>query len=163
MSNIEILKEKCIDFRGEYLCYLIGLDEDGDQICEIDGSESYCPNCIKKVVSEYNEKLARDYDIFRNNHDFNGCEDKVCKVDYATESNPEKDDFCICDKCGCEIDVGVLFTFSQEIDHWLDADINLNDISDQDAYRLYMCIESEDAKEKHPELTIKLREKIEKL
>ena len=160
MKTIEVLEKKHSDFQGSSLHYLIGEDKYEDQVCEIDGSESYCSDCIEHVVKERNEELKRiGYDEFYKIHDCSNSQ-KFKQVSYSTESSPERDDFELCENCGCEIDVAVLFTFDQEIEHWIDQDIDPDIISDQDAYRIYECITSLDAIERHPKSVEKLKEKI---
>lgn len=160
MKTLEILEAKHSAFCGSSLHYLIGIDEREDQVCEIDGYESYCSDCIDKIVKERNEELKRiGYEQFYKSHDCSSSEE-FRQISYSTESSPEKDDFELCENCGCEIDVAVLFTFDQEIEHWVDQDIDIDNISDQDAYRIYECITSLDAIEKHPKSVEKLKQKI---
>ena len=77
---------------------------------------------------------------------------------------PVYDDFKLCENCDSEIDVIVLFTFSQEIDHWIgeieNNNFSIDNISEQDAYRIYSCLTSEDAFEKHHKEVKKLRRLI---
>lgn len=163
MKTIEILEAKHSAFCGSSLHYLIGTDERECQVCEIDGSESYCSDCIGKIVKERNEELKRiGYEKFKDIHDCNSSS-KFKEIASSVESSPEKDDFELCENCGCEIDVAVLFTFDQEIEHWIDQDIDIHNISDQDAYRIYECITSLDAIEKHPKSVDRLKTKIETL
>lgn len=163
MKALEILEAKHSSFHGSSLHYLIGIDEREYQVCEIDGSESYCSDCIDKIVQERNEELKRiGYEQFYKTHDCNSSEE-FRQISYSTESMPEKDDFELCENCGCEIDVAVLFTFDQEIEHWIDQEIEIDNISDQDAYRIYECITSLDAIEKHPKSVQRLKDKITSL
>lgn len=167
MKAFDIIKGKGDGFEGSDLNYLIGVDSCGDHVCEINGSESYCSECIDKIVSEMNEELIRiGFDAFSKVHDCS-TDSEFCEVSYSTESLPERDDFESCQSCGCEIDVGVLFTFSQEIDHWIeelrDNIFDINAISDRDAYRIYTCITSEDALERHPKEVQKLKELIDSI
>lgn len=160
MTALEILEAKHSAFCGSSLHYLIGIDEREDQVCEIDGSESYCSSCIDMIVDDRNKELKRiGYNKFQNIHDCNSSEE-FKQISYSTESSPEKDDFELCENCGREIDVAVLFTFDQEIEHWIDQDIDIDNISDQDAYRIYECITSLDAIEKHPKSVEKLKQKL---
>lgn len=167
MKAFDIIKNKGEYFQGSSLHYLIGIDEREDQVCEIDGSESYCPDCIDKIVKERNEELNRiGYNKFYNTHDCNSSEE-FSQISYSTESSPEKDEFELCENCGAEIDVAVLFTFSQEIDHWIgeisDNPFDIDAISDQDAYRIYTCLTSLDALKKHPKEVQKLRNLIDNI
>lgn len=163
MKALDILEAKHSAFCGSSLHYLIGIDEREDQVCEIDGSESYCSDCIDKIVKERNEELMRiGYDQFYKTHDCSSSKE-FKKVSYSTEYSPRRDDFELCENCGCEIDVAVLFTFDQEIEHWIDQDIDLENISDQYAYRIYECITSLDAIEKHPKSVEKLKQKLTNL
>lgn len=163
MKALDILEAKHSAFCGSSLHYLIGIDEREDQVCEIDGSESYCSSCIDMIVDDRNKELKRiGYNKFYNTHDCNSSEE-FKQISYSTESMPEKDDFELCENCGREIDVAVLFTFDQEIEHWIDQDIDLENISDQDAYRIYECITSLDAIEKHPKSVEKLKRKLQNL
>lgn len=160
MTALEILEAKHSAFCGSSLHYLIGEDEFENQVCEIDGSESYCSDCIDKIVKERNKELKRiGYERFYKTHDCSS-QSGFKNVSYSTESSPKKDDFELCENCACEIKVSVLFTFDQEIEHWIDQDIDLEIISDQDAYRIYECITSLDAIQKHPKSVKKLKEKI---
>nr|DAL15370.1 MAG TPA_asm: hypothetical protein [Caudoviricetes sp.] len=160
MTALEILEAKHSAFCGSSLHYLIGIDESEYQVCEIDGSESYCSDCIDKIVKERNEELKRiGYDEFYNTHDCSSSEE-FKQISYSTEFSPERDDFELCENCGCEIYVAVLFTFDQEIEYWIDQDIDLENISDQDAYRIYECITSFDAIQKHPKSVEKLKQKL---
>lgn len=166
MNAFDIIESKGQYFNGSSLHYLIGLDENDSQVCEIDG-ESYCSTCIDKVVAERNEELKRiGYSSFINTHDCSSDEVFV-KVGYATESSPEKDDFEFCENCGAEIDVGVLFTYSDEIEYWIEEishkDFDIEVISEEHAYRIYTCLTSLDAKEKHPNKVNQLRTLIDRL
>lgn len=163
MHNIKYLESKANDIELSDLNYLIGLDESGDQICEIDSSNSYCNNCIYEIVKEINEELTNiGYVDFYKKHDCNSHE-VIHSVSSSVESSPEDDDFCCCENCGAEIDVGVLFTCTGELDHWLYTDIDLLKISAQDAHRLFTCITSADAEVRHKELVGKLIEKVNNL
>lgn len=159
-TAIKILEAKHSAFCGSSLHYLIGEDEYENQVCEIDGSESYCSECIDKIVNKRNKELKQlGYKEFYKNHDCSSSE-KFIQVSYSTESCPEKDDFELCENCSSEINVSVLFTFNQEIEHWIDQDIDIDNISDQDAYRIYECLTSLDAVKKHPKSVEKLKQKI---
>jgi hypothetical protein len=167
MKAFDIIKNKGEYFQGSSLHYLIGVDGCGDQVCEVDGSESYCSDCIEKIVSERNEELKKKgYSSFSKVHDCSG-DQEFEEIRYSTEYSPEDDDFELCENCGAEIDVGVLFTFSQEIDHWIgeisDNLFDIDVISDQDAYRIYTCLTSLDALEKHPNKVQKLRNLIDNI
>lgn len=166
MKAFDIIKEKGEYFYGTSLCYLVGL-ENGDEICEIDGSEHYCPECIDSIVKERNEELNRiGYLNFINVHD---CSSNITfdNIGYSIQSLPEDDDFCICDNCGCEIQVGVLFTFNQEILYWIDQfknnSLDIGLLSEQDAYHIYTCITSEDAKDNYPSEVKELKDLIDKI
>lgn len=161
-NEIKIRAEKFEDNNDKYgLNYLIGVDQDDDQVTEIDGHNSYCDDCIDKVVDEYQLKLKQS----PNELDY-GCSEErfkdVIKILMTEESCPERDDFCYCDNCGNLIStVGVLHTFSQEIDHWLDDDVSvdLNELEDRDCFILNELIEN--AVSDWPELISKLKRKIE--
>lgn len=152
MNALKIIKEKGDNFNGEKLCYLIGKCK-GRFVGEINGSDSYCPKCIDSIIKGMQDKLDKiGFKEFQKIYD---CpESLIDEIGYGVESMPESDDFCTCENCECELQVGVLFTFSQEIDHWIEQaksnNIDLNALSDSDAYRINGCITSEDALEKHP-------------
>lgn len=161
MNVLDVIKNKGEYFQGDSLHYLIGVDESGNYVCEIDGEESYCSSCIKKIVEERNAEFERiGYKSFSETHDVSS-DDKFVRIDSAIEMSPERDDFESCENCGAEIDVSVLFTLSQEIEYWIDADIVIDEISDSDAYRIYTCITSEDAVSKYPKLVNQLRNKLQ--
>ena len=164
MKAFDIIKQKCDNFQGSSLYYLTGIDRHGYQVCEVDGFESFCSNCIKKIASERNDELKRiGYSAFSKIHDCSG-DREFEKIGYSIESCPVYDDFKLCENCDSEIDVIVLFTFSQEIDHWIgeieNNNFSIDNISEQDAYRIYSCLTSEDAFEKHHKEVKKLRRLI---
>ena len=167
MNAFDTIKHRGENFQGSRLYYLKGIDESGFTDCEVDGSESYCSKCIKKIVSERNEELARiGYAAFFKAHDCSNDE-KFDEIGAVIESCPEYDDFRQCENCGAELEVGVLFTFSQEIDYWIgeieNNNFSIGEISEQDAYRIYSCLTSEDAFEKHPKEVTKLRSLIDSI
>lgn len=168
MKAFDVIKNKGEHFRGSNLHYLIGVDWYGGQVCEVDGSESYCSDCIEKIVSERNQDLKRMRCFsFSKVHDCSS-DQEFEEIGYSTEYSPVRDDFEICENCGAEIDVRVLFTFSQELDHWIgeirDNLLGIIDaISDQDAYRIYICLTSLDALKKHPKEVQMLRSLIDNI
>ena len=164
MKAFDIIKQKGEYFQGRNLYYLKGVDRYGDQVCEVDGSESYCSECHKKIALERNEELTRiGYAAFFKSHDCSN-DQEFEKIGTAIESCPEYDDFMQCENCGAELEVSVLFTFSEEIDHWINEiennNFSIGEISEQDAYRIYSCLTSEDAFEKHHKEVKKLRRLI---
>lgn len=160
MNVLDVIRNKGEYFQGDSLHYLIGVDENGNYVCEIDGEESYCSSCIKKIVEERNAEFERiGSKLFSEIHDISN-DNQFVRIDSAIETCPEKDDFEQCKSCGAEINVYVLFTFSREIDHWIDADIVIDEISDSDVYRIYTCITSEAAACQYPKLVNQLRNKI---
>lgn len=163
MSILDIITQKGESFFGDSLNYLIGVDEHGYYVCEIDGEESYCSSCIKEIVKERNAELDRlGYKGFYDIHDCTS-DSPFVKISSAVETMPERDDFESCENCGTEIDVGVLFTYDDEIKYWINEDIDAEEISDSDAYRIYTCITSEDAISKYPKLVKQLKEKLENI
>lgn len=161
MGTFNIIKQKGKYFSGDSLHYLIGVDEHGNFVCEVDGEESYCSSCIKGIVKERNAELNNiGYKSFYEIHDCSS-DTPFAKISFACEITPERDDFESCDNCGAEINVGVLFTFPDEIKRWIDEDIAIDEISDSDAYRIYTCITSEGAISKYPKLVNQLRDKLE--
>ena len=167
MKAFDIIKHKGENFQGSNLYYLEGVDKHGDQVCEVDGCESYCSECHKKIALERNEELTRiGYAAFFKAHDCSN-EQEFEKIGTAIESCPEYDDFRQCENCGAELEVGVLFTFSDEIDHWIgeieDNNLSIDELSEQDAYLIYTCITSKDAFEKHPKEVTKLRSLIDSI
>lgn len=167
MKAFDTIKNKGEHFQGSTLHYLIGVDRYGDHVCEVDGSESCCSDCIEKIVSERNEELEKiGYSSFSKVHDCSS-DQEFEELRYSTEYSPERDDFEVCENCGAEIDVGVLFTFSQEIDHWIgeisDNLFDVDAISDQDAYRIYICLTSLDALKNHPKEVQMLRSLIDNI
>lgn len=161
MNAFDVIKQKGEYFSGDSLHYLIGVDEDGCYVCEIDSAESYCSSCINEIVKERNAELdIIGYKSFLERHD---CTSDVpfAKISSACETMPERDDFESCNNCGAEINVGVLFTYSDEIKCWIDEDIVVDEISNSDAYRIYTCITSEDAINEYPKLVNPLKDKLE--
>lgn len=159
LQRIETLAQQC-ELQGKY--YLIGLDEDGNYCGEVDSCNSYCLDCAIEKAKELNEELQRNgYEFFSKEHD---CPDRVISsISYNEESSPEDDDFLTCESCGSEINVGVLFTYDDELRYWIDTDIDIDNLSPQSAYRINECLSSNEAAEKFPELVYKLKEKIAKL
>lgn len=161
LSKIKIRAKNFEDNNDKYgLHYLIGADDNDNQVTEVDGHNSYCDDCINEVVTEYNNKLKNS-----PNKIGYGCSEEtfkyVVKILMTEESSPERDDFCYCDNCGRLIStVGVLHTFSQEIEHWLDADtsVNFNELEDQDCFIINELIEN--AIDEYPELIKNLKTKI---
>lgn len=139
------------------LNYAVALDKNNDILGEVNGYESYCEDCKEKARKNFN-KLRRDN---VNQLDIN-CDDSdyknVKKIVMHSESSPEKDDFTNCEMCGSLINVGVLHTLSQEIEHYLSDDINLHikHLSDDDCYRIHLLIEDSS----YHELIEKLKDKI---
>lgn len=167
MKAFDIIKQKGENLQVSNLYYLKGVDRYGYQVCEVDGSEAFCSNCIKKIASERNDELKRiGYFAFHKKHDCTNNREFE-KIDYSIESSPEEDDFKLCENCGTEIDVYVLFTFSQEIEHWINKiennNFSIDNISEQDAYRIYNCLTSMDALEKHTKEVKKLRKLINRI
>ena len=156
LEIIETLAQKC-ELQGKY--YMIGLDADGNYCGEIDPTDSYCFECAKTRVFELNEEIQRyGYELFSKKHD---CPDmEIASISYAEESSPEDDDFLTCDSCGSEIDVGVLFTYADELEYWISELVDIDDLTPQDAYRINTCLTSSEAKERYPKLVEMLREKI---
>lgn len=160
MNIFDMIKQKGEFFLGDSLHYLIGVDEYGCHVCEIDGAESYCSSCINEIVKERNAELDTiGYKSFFEIHDCTSNTPFV-RISSAVETMPERDNFESCNNCGTEINVSVLFTYPDEIKQWIDEDIVLDEISDSDAYRIYTCITSEDAISQHPKLVNKLINKL---
>lgn len=163
MSVLDIIKQKGEYFFGDSLNYLIGVNELGDYVCEIDSVESYCSNCIEAIIKERNAELKKiGFKTFSEIHDCNS-DTPFVEVSSCVETMPEKDDFESCENCGAEINVCVLFTDDDEIKHWIDKEIVVDELSDSDAYRIYTCITSEDAISKYPKLVKQLKEKLENI
>ena len=143
----------------EDLYYAVALDKNDDILGEVCGYESYCEDCKEKARKNFN-KLRREN---VNQLDIN-CDDSdyknVKKIVMHSEFSPEKDDFTNCEMCGSLINVGVLHTFSQEIEHYLSEDKNLHikHLKNDDFYRLHLLIE--EANDKYPDLIEKLKLKI---
>ena len=141
------------------LFYLIAVDKEEDQVCEVDGEYSYCEDCIEEVVKEYNDKLKTGK---TEDFEFN-CYDEeiplIQKIMFIEESSPERDDFLYCEKCGDLIYTSVLNTLPQELEYWLDEEVSVN-LADLKNYECYIIKELFDCK-KHPELLSQLREKIQ--
>ena len=155
LEKIEALAEQC-ELEGKY--YLIGLDADGSYCGEVDGYNHYCYNCAEKKAKELNEELQRDgYEAFRKNHD---CWDGVASIQFNEENSPEDDDFICCDTCGCELNTGVLFTYDDELRCWIDADIDIDKLTPQSAYRINECLTNQEAQDRWPKLVKKLRNKL---
>lgn len=161
-TALEIIKEKG-NYEGRPLCYLIGIDSDGDEVCEINMGDCYCPECIDKIVESKSSELASlGFDEFTKIHDCSNNEPFV-GISYCIESLPERDGFVYCEECGSIIEVGVLYTFSDDIleliddtDDLCDGEIFEDQIEDQYAYKVCNCLSSQDAREKHLELVRKL-------
>lgn len=161
MNAFDVINKKGEYFFGDSLHYLIGVDEYGCYVCEIDSAESYCSSCIEEIVKEHNAELDRiGYKAFIERH---ACTSDApfAKISFACETMPERDDFEACNNCGAEIQVGVLFTCPDEIKRWIDEDIVIDEISDSDAYRIYTCINSEDAISRYPKLVKQVKDKLE--
>lgn len=163
MSVLDIIKQK-----GEYsfddsLNYLVGVNELGDYVCEIDGEKSYCSNCIEAIIKERNAELKKiGFKKISEIHDCNS-DTPFVEIISCVETMPERDDFESCNNCGTEIYVDVLFTEDNEIKHWIGEEIVVDELSDSDAYRIYTCITSEDAISKYPKLVKQLKEKLENI
>lgn len=139
------------------LYYAVALDKNDDQIGEVFGHCSYCENCKDEAKKEFNKKLKKN----REELDIN-CDDSdyknVKKIVMRCESSPERDDFLNCDNCGSLILVGVLHSYTQEIEHYLSDGENLHikHLSNDDCYRIHELIQCAD----YPELIEKLKLKI---
>lgn len=165
MTAIEIIKQKHDKYEllGD-LHYLIGLDDDDTQICEINSDISYCEKCAIEESGILNKKLKEiGLQAFKKEYGIEYIED-LYEIGYTEEYSPERDCFEACETCCIELDCGVLFTFSQEIDYWIgeieDGRLDLSDMSEQNAYRLYTCLTSKDALKKHPKQVSILKELI---
>ena len=122
---LTLLRNKADKLKPEPSCYLIGVDEYGDELMEIDGYMAYCPDCAQKRADELTEELKKvGFETFRKQHDCSTDDEDLARVDYIREFLPEDDDFAGCQHCGKELERDILFTFSQEIDHWLDEKIH---------------------------------------
>lgn len=139
------------------LWYVVALNKNDDQLGEVFGHCSYCEDCKDEAKKEFNKILKKN----REKLDIN-CDDSdyknVKKIVMRCESSPERDDFLICDNCGSLILVGVLHTYSQEIEHYLSDGKNLHikHLSNDDCYRIHELIQDAD----YPELIKKLKQKI---
>lgn len=141
----------------QYLYYAVALDKNDDILGEVCGYDSYCEDCKEKARKKFN-KLRREnvnqLDINCDESDYKNVKKIVMHCEYS----PERSDFTNCEICGSLINVGVLHTFSQEIEHYLSDDINLHIkyLSDDDCYRIYLLIEESS----YHELIEKLKDKI---
>lgn len=168
MNYFEILEKKASEHEEKEMCwqlnYIVGFDEDGDS-CEINGSESYCDDCISKKIEE-TQKLLEEKGSKHIHKEFDCSREDVVftKIGYSEESYPESDDFETCYNCGKSIHTGVLHTFDQELEHYLNEDqiLKVYDLSNCDCYRINELINSKDSIERHPELVEKLKLKLKK-
>ena len=139
------------------LYYAVALDKNDDQIGEVFGHCSFCEDCKDEAKKDFNKMLKKN----RNELDIN-CDDSdyknVKRIVMHCETSPERDDFLNCENCGSLIDVGVLHTFSQEIEHYLSNNQNLHikHLSNDDCYRIHKLIQDAD----YPKLIEKLKAKI---
>jgi hypothetical protein len=166
MNYLELLEKKASEHEEKEMCwslnYLVGYGADRD-FCEINGSESYCDDCIDNKIEEIQLLLTEkgskyihdEFDCSRDDID-------LTEISYMEESSPETDNFETCYNCGKSIHTGVLHTLSQEIEHYLDDSENLKiaDLSNQDCFRIKELTQSEDSFERHPELVEKLKQKL---
>lgn len=168
MDYLKLLQSKASEHEEKEMCwslnYILGFDEDGDS-CEINGSESYCDDCISEKIDEMqklleekgSEHIHEEFDCSRSDIIFS-------EIGYSDESSPESDDFESCYNCGKSIHTGVLHTNDQEFEYYLDDDQNLkvSDLSNCDCFRINELITSEDATQRHPDLVEKLKCKLSK-
>jgi hypothetical protein len=166
MKYLEILEQKASEHEEKEMCwslnYLLGFDKDGDS-CEINGSESYCDDCISEKVNEI-QNLLQEKGSKHIHEEFDCSRSDVVFVEigYSEESSPESDDFETCYDCGKSIHTGVLHTFDQELEHYLSDSENLKifDLSNCDCFRINELITNEDSIERHPDLVKKLKLKL---
>lgn len=138
------------------LYYAVAYDKDDNHLGEVNGYYSYCGDCKNYIEKQFNETLKNnpsELDVNCND------EDKVSYIKMICEGSPERDDFEYCQGCSELIDVGVLHTMDQEIQHYLGETQNLHikHLSDADCYRIHELIHN---CSRHKELIEKLKEKI---
>lgn len=166
MNYLELLQSKASEHEEKEMCwslnYLVGYDKHGD-FCEINGSESFCDDCISEKVNEI-QKLLEEKGSKHIHEEFDCSRSDIVftEIGYSVESCPESDDFESCCDCGKSIHTGVLHTNYQEFEYYLDDDKNLKifDLSNLDCFIINELITSEDALERHPELVEKLNLKL---
>ena len=166
MNYFEILEQKASEHEEKEMCwslhYLVGFDEDGDS-CEINGSESYCDDCISEKIDEI-QKLLEEKGSKHIHKEFDCSREDIVftEIGCSEESCPESDDFEICYNCGKSIHTSVLHTFDQELEHYLSEDqiLKVPDLSNCDCFRINELINSEDSIERHPKLVEKLKLKL---
>lgn len=90
----------------QQLFYGVALDKHGNQLEEIE--IECCEDCTTKALKEANKNRRAKY-----------YSEETTEIDFYNESSPQSDDYKVCEYCGHYIEVSVLQTFSQEIDHWL--------------------------------------------
>lgn len=163
MDALSKIKDRAVRFEhknNKYgLHYLIGVDKNDDQITEIDGYNHYCDDCIDSVFNEYTEKIKHSPDEIEFSRP--DMIEEIVRVQLIEEGSAERDDFCYCDNCGKLIStVGVLHTFTQEIEHWLsdDVSVDINCLTDTECFILNNLIDN--ASEKYPDLISDLKQKI---
>lgn len=164
MNYLELLQSKAQEHEENEMCwslnYLVGFNKDGDS-CEINGSESYCDDCISEKVDEM-QKLLQEKGSKHIHEEFDCSREDIILtgIGYSEESSPESDDFETCYNCGKSIHTSVLHTFNQEFEYYYDQNLKVSDLSNCDCFRINELITSEDALERHPELIEKLKYKL---
>ncbi|MBN8824414.1 MULTISPECIES: hypothetical protein [unclassified Spirosoma] len=139
------------------LYYPVFIDADGDQIEEVQDDEygSLCESCVTWGLMHFAQQQKKGkYDDIEGLH----------HIQLWQESSPEHCDFVSCGHCGEYIDVSVLHTFSQEIDHWTDI-VTDEDFKRQvdfprDAWVMRELLISSDAYQNHPAELLKLANRV---
>ena len=141
------------------LYYAVALDKNYDIIGEVFGHCGFCENCKDKAKKGYNKMLKKNRKELDINCDYSEYKN-VKRIVMHRENSPERDDFFNCENCGSLISVGVLHTFSQEIEHYLSNDKNLHikNLSNDDCYRIHELIQDSDYTDLIEKLKIKIIE-----
>ncbi len=130
------------------LYFPVAIDRQGNEIQEIESDEqdTVCEDCYAETVRWF--RAQRKAGTFNYQ-----CSD-LAGIQLNEHTSPETDDFKYCGFCQEIIYTGVLHTFSQEIDHWIEVDVD--DFPRQmnfpkDAWLVHELLTSADAQQRHPD------------
>lgn len=149
-SAYNLLRFNSSEYEPKYqLCYIQAVDSNDDAVEEI--GDEYCIDCIDEGHKETVASFEKSRESYSENID---------SLKWYVDSCPESDDIKICPNCGEVILTGILWTFDQEIDYWLDCDLKTEIHDPRSNYILRQITSEYGSFEKHPIKTNLLAKQI---
>ena len=102
------IAEKAAQYTPKDKCnWLVWIDKDGNtETFEPTNCEDYCEDCVAQVAQD----AAANPEM--------GKPEGFSQMGWETESCKENEGFCLCSKCGENVDCQVIWN-KQEMEHWL--------------------------------------------